>query len=106
MLTCVAGKVYFEVTVVEAAGDVCVGWAITSFIGTTVGIDKEGASWGVYKNGSSYHRRTPSRPALLLESACLPFPRPALLRGPLTAAHSCSGFGGPKPQGPKRCRSR
>ena len=66
MLTCVAGKVYFEVTVVEAAGDVCVGWAITSFIGTTVGIDKEGASWGVYKNGSSYHRRTPSRPALPL----------------------------------------
>ena len=58
-LACVAGKVYFEVTVVEKAGDVGVGWAGTSFSGTAVGLDKEGASWGVYKDGISYHRRAP-----------------------------------------------
>ena len=58
-LACVAGKVYFEVTVVEAAGGVCVGWAGTSFSGTAVGSDEEGGSWGVYKDGSSWNRRAP-----------------------------------------------
>ena len=55
-LACVAGKVYFEVTVVEAAGHVYVGWAGTSFSGKAVGRDKEGASWGVYRDGSKVHR--------------------------------------------------
>ena len=56
-LACVAGKVYFEVTVVEAAGGVCVGWAGTSLSGTAVGRDTEGASWGVWYDGDPVHRR-------------------------------------------------
>ena len=56
-LACVAGKVYFEVTVVEAVGVVVVGWAGTSFSDIAVGADKEAASWGIFKDGRSYHRR-------------------------------------------------
>ena len=58
-LACVAGKVYFEVTVVEKAGGVLVGWAGTNFSGTAVGLDEEGASWGVYNDGAKVHRRAP-----------------------------------------------
>ena len=54
-LACVAGKFYFEVTVVEEY----VGWAGTSFSGTKVGRDKEGASWGVSVVGDAIHRRAP-----------------------------------------------
>ena len=64
-LACVAGKVYFEVTVVEAAGHVYVGWAGTSFSGKAVGRDKEGASWGVYRDGSKVHRPGTPPPPLL-----------------------------------------
>ena len=62
-LASVAGKLYFEVTVVEAAGDVDVGWAGTSFVGTVVGGDKEGASWSVFKDGHCFYRRAFGRGA-------------------------------------------
>ena len=58
-LACVAGKVYFEVTVVAAAGYVTVGWAGTSFSGQEVGDDKEGTSWGVVSYGCVIHRQPP-----------------------------------------------
>ena len=63
-LACVAGKVYFEVTVVEKAGDLKVGWAGTSFSGEVVGDDKEGASWGVVPFGCATYRQAlpPSPP--------------------------------------------
>ncbi len=51
-----AGRVWFEVEVVEARGNAMVGVAGTNFIGnTTVGTDS--TSWGVYSTGWSFHGR-------------------------------------------------
>ena len=69
-MACVAGKVYFEVTVVEAAGRVCVGWAGTSFSGMEVGYDKEGASWGVLDYGVAIHRQGPPKPVPQTRRRC------------------------------------
>jgi hypothetical protein len=48
-----AGRVWFEVEVVEAAGGLRVGFAGTNFRGTYVGGDA--ASWAVYQNGGTRH---------------------------------------------------
>jgi hypothetical protein len=48
-----AGRVWFEVEVVDAAGGLRVGLAGTNFRGTFVGGDA--ASWAVYEDGETRH---------------------------------------------------
>ena len=55
-VVCVEDQVYFEVTVVKAAGEVCVAWVGTNFLGTAVG-DAGAESWGVHSNGDKIHRQ-------------------------------------------------
>ncbi len=48
-----AGRVWFEVEVVYAAGNLQVGFAGTNFRGTLAGGDA--TSWAVYENGGTRH---------------------------------------------------
>ncbi len=81
------GRVWFEVEVVEASGDMTVGFAGTDFRGTTLGEDKRG--WGIVKSGAAKHRRVGSRQRLLsppppqLQGAKVgPFQRAPLVQSP------------------------
>ena len=50
-----AGRVWFEVEVLEASGDMVVGFAGSNFRGDTLGADERG--WGIVKSGAAKHRR-------------------------------------------------
>ncbi len=53
-LSCEAGRVWYEVEVMEARGEASVGFAGTNFRGTTVGEDA--VSWSIYLGGGQpYH---------------------------------------------------
>ena len=57
-----AGRVWFEVEVVEAKGRALVGFAGTNFCGSMVGYE-DAVSWGINAEGKRYHGRyTPPRP--------------------------------------------
>ena len=53
-----SGRVYFEVEVCEAVGQVTAGFAGTNFAADCVGDDE--ISWGVNKNGRGIHRQANS----------------------------------------------
>jgi hypothetical protein len=53
-LSCSRGKIYFEVEVCSANGDLCVGFAGTNFRAECVGGDD--TSWGVLYSGQPMYR--------------------------------------------------
>ncbi len=57
-LSCGAGRVWFEVEVLEAKGRTEVGFVGTNFRGTTVGSDA--VSWSIVEDGKKYHGWCPA----------------------------------------------
>jgi hypothetical protein len=49
-----SGKLYVEVEVCEAVGEVLVGFAGANFQADYIG--KDDKSWAIYKNGAPFHR--------------------------------------------------
>ncbi len=54
-----AGRVWFEVEVVEASIDMVVGFAGVNFREESLGTDERG--WGIVESGAVKHRRVESR---------------------------------------------
>jgi hypothetical protein len=51
-----ASKIYFDVEVKKAKGQVVVGFAGTNFNGEVIGFDEAGISWGFHSGGLSFEK--------------------------------------------------